>query len=220
MRRAAASLVLGVVVVAAASVQAAGGATEGPAASKIIDQTLRCTTKLQAGARIIDVYAQAGVREGGSAWKSLAGAQVTTRGGTEDMAPTLVFVSAGAPGPDEWKGLGAFFHPGLAIGRACRQFSANVPLSSRGLGSGGAAGPFGDAYECATPRQLLVRVRAVFRSPATLRLTGGAQRSTRVPVREARLVVQAYPSKRPLVYAEVFESGKARLFTAGNCLPD
>jgi hypothetical protein len=96
---------------------------------------------------------------------------------------------------------------------ACRPARTSVPLSPRGL-AGGAASQLGERFECVVPRRVVVRIRAEFRAPVSLRRggTANALRSGRVAVRSA--------SGKPIVYADVFESGRARLFLAGNCVRD
>jgi hypothetical protein len=63
-----------------------------------------------------------------------------------------------------------------------------------------------------------VRVRAVLGSQTALRSFRGFLRTT-VPVREASLAVRTQSGK-PLVYAQVFQSGKSLLFTSPTCFPD
>jgi hypothetical protein len=60
-------------------------------------------------------------------------------------------------------------------------------------------------------------VRAVLATPSVLRGYRSFAR-TAIPVREGQIVVQTEAGKR-LAYGEVFESGKARLFTAATCFP-
>jgi hypothetical protein len=212
MRPASAVLVLASALVSAGVVGAQSGAAEPRAASaRVIDQTLRCSIPLWAGVREITVFAQTGVRESPSKWKSLAAATINTRG----SQISLFQAAAGAPVPTEFKGL-AIFATTLLIGQACRATTARVPLSPRGL-AGGAAGPFGDTYKCSVPRTVLVHLRAVFRSSAFLRRDprSGA-RFTRTPVRTASLAIRTQ-SGRPVIFATVLESGKSRLFTADAC---
>jgi hypothetical protein len=188
-----------------------GAATPGTSSARVIDQTLRCSIPRWAGNREITVFAQSGVRESPSKWKSLAAATINTRG----SQISLFQAAAGFPVPTEFKGL-AVFDTTLLIGEACRPATARVPLSARGL-DGGAADPFGDVYKCSVSRTVLVHVRAVFRSSAFLRRdprSGG--RFTRTPVKTASLAIRTQ-SGRPVVFATVLESGKARLFTAGAC---
>jgi hypothetical protein len=62
---------------------------------------------------------------------------------------------------------------------------------------------------------VLIRIRGEFRSPTSL------QRGefTAAPLKSGYLAVRSEAGK-PLVYAEVFDSGKARLFLAANCVRD
>jgi hypothetical protein len=212
MSRAFAAFALGSAILVAGVVGTQSRAAEPNASSaRVIDQTLRCSVPLWAGVREMTVFAQAGVRESSSKWKSLAATTIQTRG-----SQVMLFqAAAGAPVPTEHKGL-AVFDTTLLIGKACQPATARAPLSARGLG-GGAVGPFGDVYKCPVSRTVLVRVRAVFRSSAFLRpdARSGA-RITRTPVRSASLAIRTQ-SGRPVVFATVLESGKSRLFTAGGC---
>jgi hypothetical protein len=74
--------------------------------------------------------------------------------------------------------------------------------------------PLGDELECDVPRRVLLRIRAVLASRASLR--GREFESVHVPVREAKLAVRTVSGK-PLAFATVSESGKATLFTARGC---
>jgi hypothetical protein len=56
------------------------------------------------------------------------------------------------------------------------------------------------------------------RSKTELSTFRGFLRTT-VPVKSAQLVV-ATPAGKTLSYAEVFESGKSRLFVSPGCFPD
>jgi hypothetical protein len=96
----------------------------------------------------------------------------------------------------------------------CRRSSLAVPLSPTGL-RGVAVPPLGSRSECFTPKQLLVRVRAVLAGPAAFR-AGRDFQTLHLPVREAKLAVRT-PAGKPLVYADVAETGRARLFVASGC---
>ena len=72
--------------------------------------------------------------------------------------------------------------------------------------------------DCATPRRVLVRIRATLRGSATLKSYRGFLRTTS-PARTAEIAVST-PSGKPLAYAQVFESGNARLFAAKGCVED
>lgn len=76
---------------------------------------------------------------------------------------------------------------------------------------------FEDKYECFPPQAILIRMRAEFRFPTSLRIDRRGDRSFAADGRIAKgsMVAQTLGGKR-LAYTQVFESGKARLFTAGN----
>jgi len=97
---------------------------------------------------------------------------------------------------------------------SCRQSSGHVVLTSAGL-RGGAAAPLGREFECFAPKQVIVRVRAVLAGASALR-AGQDFQSSHVPVRDAKLIVRTLAGK-PLVYADVHESGKVRIFAAKGC---
>jgi hypothetical protein len=63
-----------------------------------------------------------------------------------------------------------------------------------------------------------VRVRAILGSTTRLSTFRSVLRTT-VPVREAVIAARAQ-SGRPLVYAQVLQSGKALLYTSPTCFPD
>jgi hypothetical protein len=101
--------------------------------------------------------------------------------------------------------------------RACTPSTAKVPLSSAGL-QANAPGPLGREFDCEAPRRVLVRVRAVFRSPAPL-YQDRFFLKTRRPVRDGYLAVRTQAGA-PLVFQTVSESGRSRLFTARSCVED
>jgi hypothetical protein len=138
-------------------------------------------------------------------------------GGTGNL---LVWITAGKPTRDsmadqDYDAFGVAGAGTLGIRReGCRRTSSAVPLSPAGL-RGGAASPLGAKYECFTPKQVVVRVRAVLATRGALR-TGPDFQNARVPIRQAKLAVRTLAGK-PLVYAEVSESGKVSLFAAKGC---
>jgi hypothetical protein len=190
--------------------------------SRVIDETVSCSVPgLVGGVREIEVEAGSGVRhrEDTSKWRALARASVavpTTAGGH-------VSLSAGGP---------AYVEPGLTdtnvrlrIHAACVPSRVRVPLARAGL-EGGPAGVLGDAWDCAVPRRVLVRVRAVFRRPTRLRIerrTGFGltvvSRVAKGTIRSGSLAVRT-PGGKSISYADVHESGRARLFVARSCVPD
>ncbi len=228
-----AALVAAVVIAALLGVGLAGASflrqpftASEPAASRVIDRTFVCAHGALGDLREIEARAGQGIREGRSKWKQLPFAVVAT--GRATVAPfsqwgsltySYGWITAGNPSVTTtidtyWRNKGV--PATLAVSAtACTRSTSRVPLSAAGL-SGGGASPFGEEFDCSTPRRFLVRIRAVLYSPASL----SARQSflaTRVPVRKAQLAVQT-ETGRPLVYAETFDSGKASLFTAKRCV--
>lgn len=120
--------------------------------------------------------------------------------------------TAGWPLPPGFTSGAASFHD-----RRCVATRERVGFSRRGL-LGGAAGQFGDEYQCKVPRSFLVRVRAVFREPVALRLLRDRSAySAEGRVDQGRIAVQTL-AKKPLSYREVADSGRARVFTGRSCL--
>lgn len=192
----------------------------------VIDRTVECRTLLNGGIYEIEARGHAGVRESKNVWKTLPFAVVTS-GSTGSAATQLdnafVWITAGRPTRETW--LEETFFPTLAtadgtmaikVGR-CRSTRASVPLSRRGL-EGGAAGGLGDTYDCETPRNVLVRVRARLEGSGGLRTHHGFLR-TEAPITEAAFAVRTRSGK-PLAYASVAASGKTQLFTGRGCFPD
>jgi hypothetical protein len=106
----------------------------------------------------------------------------------------------------------------LAVNRTvCRSTRAKVALRPSGL-DGSTASPFGDKLDCAAPRRVLVRVRAIATSKTDLQARGDFL-NTHVPLKSAQLAVTTEKGK-PIMYADVAESGRTRLFTAKGCVFD
>jgi hypothetical protein len=205
-----AAIVLAIVIAALAAT--AEPAT--PAPVRVVDRTLVCTTGYHGGARILYLRAQAAYGSGGKLdW--LAGIYLSTPGNPDptnpNYRPSLAGVNAGWPPPPPLKSGGLGF-----ASRLCAPSKERVGLSRRGL-VGGVASQTGDDYSCVVPRRVLVRVRAVFRAPVELKPIG---RRTYVSaegrVEQGQVAVRTLSSK-PLVYGDVREAGRARLFTTGGC---
>ena len=95
--------------------------------------------------------------------------------------------------------------------KRCSAVRRPVSFSRRGL-VGGRASQLGDELNCRVSRKQLVRVRAVFRGPADLVLSKpGTFYSAEGRMESGRL------DGTPLVYADVADSGAARLFAARGC---
>jgi hypothetical protein len=193
-------------------------AVADPAASHVIDRTFSCALAAKAGVRRVEVSARTGTRLLGDVtkWKFLASAAV------RDPLGGIAGVSAGNPL--------AALEPGfpasperlsLIAGSKCRTLRERLPLTTRGLG-GFAASPLEDTYDCASGRRVRVRVRGEFAGSASLGLKryrdGSAWWVARGTVVRGVLAV-ATEEGTPLALAEVFASGKARLFLADRCTP-
>jgi hypothetical protein len=195
----------------------------------VVDRTVTCAPALVGGVRQVDTLARAGSGRHGASWASPALAALrTTVSGSAFTAvdDNLVWVAAGAPSAEaEVLSVGV---PGVSFpfrswgtlginARLCRTSAKRVPLSRKGL-SGGPVAVFDERWDCAGGRRVVIRVRAVLRSTASLGSYRGFLRTT-VPVESAKLVI-ATTAGKTLSYAEVFESGKSRLFVAPGCTPD
>jgi hypothetical protein len=222
--------VLTLVVVGLFAATVAASAETG--ASRIVDRTLLCATSLSGGVYEIEASSYAGTREGRSKWARLPFAVATTgdeASATEVLKNSLVWISAGRPHAEtqlgDYRDVGGApvptaFYGTLAVSRRCRTISTRIQLTSVGL-TGGRVGQLGESFACGVPRRVLVRVRAVFESPTTLKgidITTGSDPYllTSTPVREARLAVRTQSGK-PLVYATVAASGRSTLHTGKGC---
>jgi hypothetical protein len=201
----------------------------GPvAASAVMDRTYSCTTRPSGGIREIEVRAQAGLRAARD-WNPVALASVSTGTATGGITTVLDnelgWVTAGRPStsatvvPDP--GFGVTYPVRvwgtLAVNRTlCRPAQTRIPLTGAGLRRT-AVTPLGDDLDCSTSDRILFRLRASASSP-TLKKHRQFVRTTS-PLAAAALAVRTQ-SGRPLVYAEVSQSGKARLFTAKGCVSD
>lgn len=125
-------------------------------------------------------------------------------------------------GFDRWLVSVSAGNPAIIVYRQhCAPATARPPLSAGGL-TGGLVSQLEEKYDCRTPRRVLVRVRGVFRSPASLRKGRFTQRPVYMAtgaVRASYLAIRTQAG-RPLIYAETRESRKARLFTARSCFRD
>jgi hypothetical protein len=221
-----------VLVLAATALSALVVGATGPAAdaqpSRVVDRTMACAPSLIGGVRQIDTRAYRRSGRKGASWDRPAFADVsTTVSGAAATAvdDELAWVTSGRPSADATvvTTLVGFTFPMQSWGtlafnaRRCRQTSAKVALGRRGL-RGGPVGALDDRWDCASGRRVLVRIRAVTRTPARLASYRGFLRTT-VPVQEASLAVQAESGRR-LVFSQVLASGKALLFTSPTCFPD
>jgi hypothetical protein len=210
-------------VVLVIAVLAVASANAGPRseAAFVLDRTYSCAIALHGGIYQLENRAHPGARAGRS-WTKLAYAGLRAgvfSGGTGNL---LAWVSAGKPAKgttvdqEFWTFDVKTFGTIGVSGRNCNPATSPVPLSAAGL-RGGAAVPLGDELKCDVPRRVLVRIRAVLASKASLH--GREFESVHVPVVEAKLAVRTVGGK-PLTYATVSQSGKATLFTAKGCVPE
>jgi hypothetical protein len=199
----------------------AGSARAGQDATFVLDRTYSCSIALHGGIYQLESRAHPGARAG-SAWSKLAYAGLRAGVFSGSTGNLLAWISAGKPtktttvDQEFWTfDVKTFGTIGIS-GRACNPTRAAVPLTAAALRGGGAA-PLGSELKCGVPRRVLVRLRAVLGSRASLR--GREFESVHLPVREAKLAVRTLAG-RPLSFATVSETGKATLFTAKGCRPE
>jgi hypothetical protein len=193
-----------------------------------IERTLLCETAFTGGLRDVTVWSHAGTGRKGAQWKRPAYAAVTTGQAASAFTlldPSLAWITAGRPARNATVVQDPYAnatYPFRAWGtvswnvRLCNESSARVSLDAKGL-SGGASGPFDDAYDCPTPRRVLLRFRA---APSAAAKAGSYRQFLRyvAPFTKAQLVV-ATDAGRKLAYAEVLASGKTHLLAAKSCSP-
>jgi hypothetical protein len=189
------------------------------AAGRALDRTYACAVAPRGGTRLLDARAHSGTRLAG-AWAKLPYAAVRAGVFSGATGNILAWVTSGTPTASttidqefDTFDVESFGTVGVRVD-GCRVSRAAVALTASGL-TGGAAAALGDRYDCAAPRQVIVRVRAVLRGTGSLH-RGQDLLTTHAPVREAQLAVRT-PAGKPLSYAQVRESGQARLFTAKGC---
>jgi hypothetical protein len=195
----------------------------------VIDRTYTCATTLLGGLYEARNRAHAGIRRG-SGWAKLPYAVVASGGWAGPLtglpnAPnnTLVWITAGTPTAETMVGGNSEVFPVLGGGTIgvnndmCSPSTAKVPLSSVGL-RGGAVPPDWTARDCPVGRRVLVHIRASVDGSTALRERARIFVATNAPATQAKLAVRT-PTGKPVSYADVAASGKARLFTAKGCGP-
>jgi hypothetical protein len=193
-----------------------------PSAPGVIDRTFACRPSLAGGAHKLDWFARRGTGRSGSSWErpALAGIQTNISGSAATAIDNyLVWVSAGRPTTSALLWLSNYIElfdfpfrvwGTVAVNRTrCGAVKGRVDLSRRGLVPGD-AGVFPDVFDCTTPEVVLVRVRAVTESRATLKSFRDFVRTV-VPVKQASIAVQTRSGKR-LAYAQLSETGAAQIF--------
>jgi hypothetical protein len=190
-----------------------------PAASTLLDVTFDCAVELRGGAYIVEARAHSGTRIGGR-WGKLpyAGLRAGNFGGPGGNV--FVWATSGVPTAttlidNEYETFDVKTFGTFGVRRkTCRPTAERVPLAATGL-RGGVAAQLGEEMTCFAPRRVVVRIRATLQARGTLR-RGPVYLATHAPAREAKLAVRTLAGK-PLVYADVSQSGTARLFTAKGC---
>ena len=198
------------VVAALAVAVAASGAHAQK--SRILDRTLLCEVELSGGIHELNVYGQSGVRLKGSRskWKELPSAHFANG---DISAAGIAGVAAGRSDSTMQVASGLWYDA-----KRCKRTSARVALGPKGLG-GGQAGPFQERFECPSPKQVVIRLRAEFSRPADFDFSSRfSQYHAGGPPLERASLGATTTSGRPLAYVDVNESGRARLFFRGNCL--
>jgi hypothetical protein len=205
------------VLTAVVAVAGLGGRADGQT-TRVLDRTYSCRVELGGGLYAVDVTAHAGARIG-KQWGKLPYVGVRTGNASISTGNLLGWVSAGRPTAATTMDLDFWSFGGLgtvSVRRTlCRVTSERIPLAPVGLRGGGVS-PSGSSFTCEAPRRILLRVRAQLTAAAVPR--GPEFSSVHVPARSAQLAVRT-ANGRPLVYGDVQESGKARLFTAKGCWP-
>lgn len=197
-------------------------------AGSVIDRTYSCASGFVGGLRQVEARAHSGSRVR-SEWRKLPYAVIASGGLTRSdvVGPpenSVAWIAAGKPSlgttlDDERRSFNARVGGTIGVNRdLCTPVSTRLPLTRRSL-VGGAVGNRIAAFDCEVPRRMLVRVRAVVDGGTALRERGQVFRGTSAPASVARLSI-ATPAGRVVAYADVFDSGKARLFTARACTPD
>ena len=190
-----------------------------PDASAVLDRTFTCAVTLRGGVYLLEARAHSGTRVQGK-WAKLpyAGLRTGVFGGPGGNM--LAWVTSGKPTAtttidNEYDAFDVKTFGTVGVRRElCRETSTKVPLTSAGL-RGGVAAPLGNEFECFAPKQIVVRIRAVLATPGALH-RGPLYQTAHVVAREAKLVART-PAGKMLAYADVTESGRARLFTAKGC---
>jgi hypothetical protein len=189
------TLLSGIVALAGIAALALGAQARAvPSASRVIDRTLSCETGLTGGLHEIwirsnSAYGQGANRPVGEA-ELLSNIQPSGR---------LVWLA----------------QAGLEVSPACMATKATVPLTPRGL-TGGVVGQIEERVACESTRRVLLHVRAVFRSPVTLRRGqpyGFPLLYAHSPVSSGSFAVRT-SSGKPLLYSTVLPSGSVKAFAA------
>ena len=193
-----------------------------------LDRTFTCRPGYLGGQYSMETRAHRGTGRGRSGWRRPPFAAVSTSAqgaAAHAVENNVVWISAGQPSADAAvaAGFGNVQFPFRTWGTVsvnlglCRASATTARIAPKELVARGVTA-FESPLDCATPRRVLVRIRATLRGSAALRSYRGFLRTT-APARTAEIAV-ATASGKPLAYAQVFESGGARLFAAKACVED
>lgn len=176
----------------------------------------------------METRARRGTGRGGSGWRRPPFAAVSTSAqgaAAHAVENNVVWISAGQPSADAAvaAGFGNVQFPFRTWGTVsvnlglCRASATTARIAPKELVARGVTA-FESPLDCATPRRVLIRIRATLRGSGTLTSYRSFLRTT-TPARTAEIAVTT-PIGKPLAYAQVFESGGARLFAAKACVED
>jgi hypothetical protein len=177
-------------IVAALVFASAGSA--GVASSRIVDRTLSCKTwgsGYPDPLRVLAVSAEPGYA-------------LATNGPQGSPQYVAAQVATGVNGQDQ-----------VVFSNAACKPARRIPLSRKGLQSG--ANAFGNKWRCSVGATVLIRVRAVFRSPVTV---GPAADAPYLSIAHGKLVegavTVATKSRAPISYATVSPKGASSIAVA------
>jgi hypothetical protein len=193
-----------------------------------LDRTFTCRPGFLGGQYTMETRAHRGTGRRGSGWERPPFAAVSTSAqgaAAHAVENNVVWISAGQPSASAAvaAGFGNVQFPFRTWGTVsvnlglCRASATTARIAPKELVAKGVTA-FESPLDCATPRRVLVRIRATLRGSGTLRSYRSFLRTT-APARTAEIAVTT-PSGKPLAYAQVFESGSARLFAAKGCVED
>jgi hypothetical protein len=208
------ALTVGAALLVAGLLTAGGAAGREAAPSRIIDRSLVCDVTERAGVRVLELAAQSGGFQEQHPVRleklRTAPASVSLSTGFGFASEKTELVSAAAGQGDAGS---------VSIGRSCTSVTRKLPLTSRGL-KGGAASRMEARYECVTPARIVVRVRAVFGAPRSLRRDPRSGSLSAEGTVKASYVAARTLRGRPLIFASMQQSGKTRLFMMASCVKD
>ena len=202
----------------------AGGSTARAEleATRVLDRTFTCAISPRGGLYLVDTRAHSGTRLQGK-WAKLAYAGLRSGNFGGVSGNMLAWVTSGKPTStttvdQDYDSFDVKTFGTAGVRRdGCRVVADPIPLTRAGL-QGGTAGALGAAYDCAAPRRVIVRFRAVLAATGRLK-QGDHYFAVHVPILEAKLIVRTVVGK-PIAYAEVDASGKAKLFVGRGCAAD